>query len=196
MLSFRMFGKRVILRFGFFMMLLIAFLLTGEGVMPCLVCCMLHECGHLLCCRALHLPIRKLEFGCGGLNLTLVHGTELLPFEKAVALHGAGIIANLCFAGMFGLYSLTARSYAVWATVNLSLALYHAIPAKGLDGGRIWTLFGERFVPVHRFSFWELLGNGIAFAVFLLLAIAAMKSGEVGFAVAISVTAFCCILTE
>ncbi len=194
MLSFRFGGYKVVLRFGFAMLLLIAFLLSGDAIIPCLVCCMLHECGHLLVCRMLHLPIRTLEFCCNGLTLHLEQNPQLLPYGKAMLLHGGGIFTNLLTAGLFWLCHHTFAPLAVWANVSLCLTVFHLIPAKSLDGGRMFLAFGERFLPAQWVRHWELLGDFIAFTVFGLLALAAFRSDQPMAAVAIAIAAACSIL--
>ncbi len=196
MVSFIIGGKRVVLRFGFAMMLLIAFLLSGKEVLPCLVCCMLHECGHLLCCHLLRLPVRELEFGCSGLNLKLFTSPELLSIPKALLLHGSGILSNLLFAGLFLLFGMVWEGFFVWAAVSVSLALFHLIPANALDGGRVWRLLSERFLPLQWQRQWEILGDFLAFAVFAALAAMAFSYDQPLFAVAIALAAVGLILPQ
>lgn len=193
MLSFSIRGRTITIRFGFCMMLLCLFLLTGDTLLPCLVCCMLHECGHLAVCLILHLRVRELEFGCGRLTLRLQHSPETLPIGRQLLLHGGGILSSLLFAAVAALLSCCGVPTGLWVSVNLCLAAFHLIPAPGLDGGRLWMLIGERLLPAEWVGLWEFAGQGIAFWIFALFAAGALMSGEVAAAIAFGLLAVCCI---
>ncbi len=158
------------------MMLLILFLICGDGILPCLVCCGLHECGHLLVCLLLKLQFSALNFTVTGLNLRLKEDLQSLPIAKAILLHGGGILMNLICACIFGMFGMQ-----LWTWVNLSLAAFHLIPASELDGGRIWLLLGQKLLQAQWLFFYEWIGQVIAFLIFAWLAFMALKIGETGF---------------
>lgn len=193
MLSFSVRGRVVTIRFGFCMTLLCLFLLTGDTLFPCFICCMLHECGHLAVCMLLHLAVRELEFGCGGLTLKLQSSPETLSIGRQMLLHGGGILSSLLFAAIAALLSCCGMQTELWVWVNLSLAVFHLIPAPGLDGGRLWELLGERLFPAERLGLWEFAGQGIAFLIFALFAAGALTCGEIPAAIASGLLASCCI---
>lgn len=193
MISFSVYGRRVTLRFGFCMTLLFAFILTGDTLLPCFICCLLHECGHLAVCRILHVPVKELDFGYGGLCLQLGVNPDILPWVRSLLLHSAGILSNLLFAGIFALLSVLYEGAAVWLYVSLSLAVFHLIPVKELDGGRIWMLLGEKLFPSDKIVIWEMLGQGVSFLIFILFAVFALRAEQTEFAVFAGLFALCCI---
>lgn len=193
MLRLSLFGKKILVRFGFFMTLTCLFLIARSDLTVCLCCCLLHECGHLLICLLRRLPVKELEFCYCGLKLRLKENYELLSVTDSVLLHGGGIAANLMFAGVFALLGACGLPVMEWCCVNLCLAGFHAIPAADLDGGRVWLACGECFLPPETLSFWEGLGQGIAFLIFIGFAVAALRADAPETALMAGVFALCCM---
>ena len=178
MLSVSFHGRKINIHFSFGMTLLILFLIFGNGILPCLFCCLLHECGHLLVCMVFRLQASELDFTASGLHLK-VNRLQTLPVEKELLLQGGGILMNLLGAALFAVLE---EQNLCW--VSLALVFFHLIPAPELDGGRIWLLFGQRCIRAEWIFLHEWVGQGIAFIIFALFAYAALRYGE---------TLFCCI---
>lgn len=193
MLSFSIYGRTVTIRFGFCMMLLCIFLMVGDGMIPGLVCCFLHECGHLLICVVCRLRVKELSFGYNGLTLTLMHPPHTLPIGTEFWLQSAGIVVNGLAAGIFGLLAIDKSSFLLWCEINFCLMLFHLIPASDLDGGRIWMLIGEKLLPAHWLVIWEAVGQGIAFLIFAGLSVLAIWVNRMDFALFAGIFAVCCI---
>ncbi len=87
----------------------------------------LHEVGHLLMLRLLHVRIHKLRLAASG----AVIETESLPYCKEIAVAAAGPAMN----GL--LLFLAARKEPMFALVNFCLLAYNLLPFYPLDGGRI-----------------------------------------------------------
>ncbi len=172
------------------MALLLLLLLSKEKLFSGFLCCLLHECGHLLVCFAARLPVKELTFAADGLSLSLKKPPQLLSFGKELLLQSGGILAT--FAASLGFFALGKLSsgFTLYAQICLCLTVFHLIPARGLDGGRIWMLVGERFVKTQDLKLWEWLGQGIAFTVFVTAAILALSLRETMFAFSM---ALCCI---
>ena len=102
----------------------------------------LHECGHLLAARALHIPLRLLEIDIMGARIFPLHA---LPSYKAEGiLAAAGPAASLLLALPL---AYTNASFAVALRLStLSFALFNLLPIEGFDGGRVLgALLGAKF---------------------------------------------------
>lgn len=186
MVCFLIFGKKVCMTFGFFMSLLLLLLLFPDekSVLLGLFICLLHECGHLAVCVRKHLPIRELRFAAGGLTLSLQQNEQLLPFSTELLLQSGGIICTLLFAGIFALCGLKSECYTA-----LLFSVYHLIPAKNLDGGRIFCLLAQKLDKSARGFDWQIIGSIIAFLIYLTLALLGVRYGQMRFALMMGLSA-------
>lgn len=137
MLSFRLGGVKIRLYFGFFAMLTFYFYSWGSdtrAVCRALVCCLLHELGHLAAMFACGYSPKALCFYAGGIKL--VPGSGIVPRGRQAAILSAGCAVNLLLAGASSLLGLGRL-----ACVNLAFALINLLPLRCLDGGRLLALF-------------------------------------------------------
>ena len=137
MLSFRLRGVRIRLYFGFFAMLTFYFYLHGRdtaAVGAALVCCLLHELGHLAMMFACGYAPKALCFYAGGIKLVPRDG--IVPRGKQAVILSAGCAVNLLLAGASMVFGLGRLVY-----VNLAIALINLLPLNCLDGGRLLALF-------------------------------------------------------
>ena len=102
----------------------------------------LHECGHLLAARLLHIPLRLLELDLMGARL---YPASAIPSYRAEALlAAAGPLCSILLAMPF----LCTRIpfFVALRTATLSFALFNLLPIDGFDGGRmLFSLFACRF---------------------------------------------------
>ncbi|MCD8353709.1 MAG: peptidase M50 [Clostridiales bacterium] len=114
-------------------------LLVYTGVGPVLGCCgvaaALHEMGHVLCCRALGVPVRRLRLSLVGAELDLGGRCRSGAEECLVAL--AGPLVNLLTAALALAPPLPGQSNYLFAGASLMLALFNLLPILPLDGSRI-----------------------------------------------------------
>lgn len=164
--------------------------LSQERILPCLCCAALHECGHLAVCRLLGLSVKELEFRFTGLTLRLYESERMLSPIRQILLHGGGIFANLIGAAVFAFFGMRE-----WAAIHLILALFHAIPMNGMDGGRIWEALGVLLLDTDSEMF-GFLGQGVGFLIFSLLAAAAVSKGQMMLAFMVGSFALCGILPQ
>lgn len=132
-MSFSIGGVRITLGFYFFMTLALFLLLDTRGAAPLfLTAVLIHELGHLLIIRLLHLPIAQLRLCCPSLGLCLAPEARLSD-AAGLALHLAGCAANLAAAGIL---VLVGGGWALrFSAVNMALGLAQLLPVVGLDGG-------------------------------------------------------------
>ncbi|MCD8189936.1 MAG: peptidase M50 [Clostridiales bacterium] len=119
-----------------FLFLLALLLYTGVG--PVLGCCglaaALHEMGHILCCRALGVPVRRLRLSLVGAELDLGGRCRSGAEECLVAL--AGPLINLTTAVPALTAPLPGQFHYLFAGASLMLALFNLLPVLPLDGSR------------------------------------------------------------
>ncbi|MCD7838782.1 MAG: hypothetical protein LUG65_07720, partial [Clostridiales bacterium] len=120
-----------------FLFLLALLLYTGIG--PVLGCCglaaTLHEMGHILCCRTLGVPVRRLRLSLVGAELDLGGRCRSGAEECLVAL--AGPLVNLLTAALALASPLPGQLHYFFAGASLMLALFNLLPVLPLDGSRV-----------------------------------------------------------
>lgn len=93
----------------------------------------LHECGHLLAARLLHIPLRLLELDLMGAKL---YPVSAIPSYRAEALlAAAGPLCSILLALPF--FGTRIPFFVALRTATLSFALFNLLPIEGFDGGRV-----------------------------------------------------------
>ena len=93
----------------------------------------LHECGHFIAARLLHIRLRLLELDLMGARL---YPSRSIPsYRDELLLAAAGPIVSLALALPF-LYT-SAPFFIALRNATLSFALFNLLPIEGFDGGRI-----------------------------------------------------------
>ncbi len=135
-MQFVCFGLPVRFSFSFFLITTLFLLADTTGtVLFVLSAAVIHELGHILTMALLGAPILLLDFTPFGLKI--VRGGRLLSYrrEAVVSLSGAG--ANLLAAGLLALLGGQSFGALYLSAVNLAVGVFHLLPLRGLDGGRI-----------------------------------------------------------
>ena len=118
-------------------------LLTDSPLLAAgLLAALLHECGHLLAARLLHIPLRLLEIDIMGAKI--LPAGALPSYRAEGILAAAGPVASLLVAlPLIG----SAHPFALALRFStLSFALFNLLPIEGFDGGRILSsLLAGRF---------------------------------------------------
>lgn len=116
-------------------------LLTGcdEGsLLTALMCCCLHECGHLFFMMLFgHRPEAVTLYG-GGIRITPQKGRiESFGKDLTVLLAGCGVNFILAWAGLL-MHGMTS-----FVQINLLLGAFNLLPFKQFDGGRALELLTD-----------------------------------------------------
>ncbi len=133
----------------------------------------LHEGGHLLAARMLHIPLGDLHLDLLGARLE-VRG-RMLSYGEEWLLCAAGPLTSLLCAAIGALFWQFSRSAIEFSCASLLLGLLNLLPIRTFDGGRMLestlrSLFGERVVQcVMRTCSFLLLFLLWALAVYFLL---------------------------
>ena len=144
MIVFTLFGTRIKLRFDFFAAAaLMSAVSAGSGAALGLLCCLLHEAGHI---AAMHLfgakPSALLFYGAG--IMITPDRRRLLPVHREALILSAGCAVNFA---LYGISSAIGRGSGFFALANLFLGIFNLLPSEGLDGGRLLKLFLGEFLP-------------------------------------------------
>ena len=127
---------------------------TWRGVLFFLCALMLHEWGHALVLALLHVPVRRIRFGFGDIEME----TLLLGYREELLSAWAGPAVNLA------LWLAMRRTVPTFAAVNLLLGIYNLLPVLPLDGGRALSAALNLLLE-------ERLAVRISFGVSLLVAV-------------------------
>lgn len=171
-------GMKVYLPLG--VLLSLGMLLLGEGrelVAVTLLAALLHETGHVVAARLLHLPLRELRLSALGARLVLKG--SLLSYGEEWALCAAGPIFSLMGAAIAMLLRTAFPSAELFAMVSLFLGVLNLLPIRSFDGGRMADALLHRLLPER----WAdgILNASSFLCLFLLWASAVyllLKAGE------------------
>lgn len=108
---------------------------SGVGAIA-LLCCIIHEIGHIICLLILGEKPKKIELSFYGIKL------ERYPMSGQntageLAVYISGPSANFIFSASVFLLSNTFSSLREAAIISLCIGIFNLIPCKPLDGGNI-----------------------------------------------------------
>lgn len=108
------------------------FALFPGGYAPAgLMCCILHEIGHLVFIKLCSGSITKISFGIYGMRITPAANLNLSPIKEALVCFGGPLINLLLFILLF-----VFKKYE-FAYINLVMAIFNLLPIQSTDGGNI-----------------------------------------------------------
>lgn len=176
MLSFSLKGVNVCLSFSFFAIIALAAACDARAVVISLMCCMMHEAGHLLAMLRFGKLPQKICFYGGGIKITAA--PLQLGSAKEAAVLIAGCAVNAC---AFAVCFMAGNGMSEFAAANLLLCVFNLLPFHKLDGGRLSELMtGVSRAKYDMFSFIRIT----ALAVMIFLLVDAFASGAVSFTLA------------
>lgn len=108
---------------------------SGVGAIA-LLCCIIHEAGHLICLFVLGEKPKKIELSFYGIKL------ERYPMSGQntageLAVYISGPCVNLIFSALLFLLSNISDSLRNAAIISLCVGVFNLIPCKPLDGGNM-----------------------------------------------------------
>lgn len=149
MFSFRLFNIKVEFCFSFFAVVCLVSFFDGTSyILLGLLCCLLHELGHITAMCIFNVPPKRVQFYGAGIKITI--NEKMVSFKKELIIQLAGCITNiLIFGALYFLYhSFTVK---VFATMNLIIGIFNLLPFKYFDGGKIIDLFLDTYPTKNRY---------------------------------------------
>ena len=135
-MEFDLLGVPVRVSFSFFFCNTLFLLADTTGtVLFVLAAALIHEMGHILTMALLGAPI--LQIDCTHVGLKISRGDRLLSYPCEVAISLAGALANLLAAALLALWARQSFAALYLSAVNLVVGVFHLLPIRGLDGGRV-----------------------------------------------------------
>lgn len=139
MISFRVAGCTIQLRFLFVALVTLAILLDQSSyVRSTLLAAAVHESGHLLVLGCYHALPRTVRFGV--LNIDMIdEKRESSGYRRDVAVLFAGAGMNVAVGSLLcgAAYLLESETMLFYAYANLLTGMFNLLPIEPLDGGQI-----------------------------------------------------------
>lgn len=119
---------------------------SGIALMTVLAA-LLHECGHIIAAKLLHIPLRELRLDLLGARLEVAG--RLLSYGEEWLLAAAGPLSSLVVALLAAPFWKFTPMSVTFSCASLLLGLLNLLPIRTFDGGRMLesalnTLIGER----------------------------------------------------
>ena len=141
---------------------------SGVGAIA-LLCCILHEAGHIICLMILGEKPKKIDFSFYGIKL------ERNPMQSQstvgeIMIFVSGPAVNFVFSAFLFLLSNAFESLRIAAVISLCIGVFNLIPCKPFDGGNIIHTILCRFAR-HQTA------DNICFAISMLTVIPMIVAG-------------------
>ena len=101
-----------------------------------LLCCIVHEFGHILCLLIMGEKPKLIEFSFYGIKLERRQMAHLNTFGE-IAVYASGPAANMMFSAALFLLSGAVQGMRTAAVISLCVAIFNLLPCRPLDGGNI-----------------------------------------------------------
>ena len=132
------FGKTVLkINFSFAVAVTLTLIIDESGVGAiALLCCIIHEAGHIICLLILGEKPKKVELSFYGIKLER-HPMSSQSMTGDLFVFASGPSANFIFSAILFLLSSFFVSLRVAAIISLCIGVFNLLPCKPLDGGNI-----------------------------------------------------------
>jgi len=150
MFSIKLFNTKIEFCFSFFAVIALVSLFDGTSyILLGLLCCLLHELGHISAMCIFNVPPRKIQFYGAGIKITV--NEKMTSLKKELIIELAGCITNVL---IFFILYFFAQSFTVkiFATMNLIIGLFNLLPFKYFDGGKIIDLLLDLYSDKNRYA--------------------------------------------
>ncbi|MBQ8227580.1 MAG: hypothetical protein IJZ88_01060 [Clostridia bacterium] len=176
-------GKKIKISVYFAALITVAFALSPEGYAPLgLICCILHEVGHLLCMRVVGCEVRGISFGLYGMRIDCAPSMTLSPKKEAVVALG-GPLVNIILI----VVGVVIKKQMLVAA-NSALAVFNLLPIESTDGYNILSnLLDTRFESEKIKAALRVVSAAFLFLVYCFGFLLLFKSGYNFSALAVAV---------
>ncbi len=101
-----------------------------------LLCCVIHEFGHIICLLIMGEHPKLIELSFYGIKLERRQMSSMKNFGEIIV-YASGPAANMMFSATLFLLSGAAQGMQTAAIISLGVGLFNLIPCRPLDGGNI-----------------------------------------------------------
>lgn len=133
----------------------LSFLLTGfiKNILLIFLIVSIHEMGHIFFLRLFHVEIVSIElFPFGGMTKT--EKWINFPINKDILVYLGGILFQILLLFLFlfllKLGFITENTMQLFSYYNKHIALFNLLPIRPLDGGELFLLFLQKFLPYEK----------------------------------------------
>ena len=112
-------------------------ILDSSGVCAvALLCCVIHEAGHIICLLALGEKPKKIELSFYGIKLERAQ-LSCIKSADEIAVYASGPVINFALSALLFIASNGMPSLKTAALISLCVGAFNLIPCRPLDGGNI-----------------------------------------------------------
>lgn len=149
MFSIKLFNTKIDFCFSFFAVVTLVSLFDGTSyILLGILCCLLHELGHISAMCIFNVPPKKIQFYGAGIKITV--NEKMTSFQKELIIEFAGCITNiLIFLSLY--FFSNSFKVKIFATMNLIIGLFNLLPFKNFDGGKITDLILDTYSTKSRY---------------------------------------------
>ena len=172
----RLFGIPIQINYSFLLLMLIFLIMQGLPGLVLLtvvfLSVLLHELGHALAARRLHVPILGIDLHFFGGAAKMGRMPSSPREEIIIAAAGPAVSFALALLGFVALLVTRFEPLAYFAGINLVLGGFNLLPALPMDGGRIFrALLSRRMGRLRATSVAVKVAHGVAIGLGVLGAV-------------------------
>lgn len=135
-MRFELCGVQIEIGFPFAAAVTLMLLLDrNKTVLPALLCCVLHEAGHLVCLFCFSSPPKAVVFGVFGMRIE--RETDKLDYRREAMCAAAGPAANFVCAAIAFLLSVHESGVRSFAALNMGVGIFNLLPVEPMDGSGV-----------------------------------------------------------
>lgn len=135
-MSFKIKGVRIEIGFPFAVAVTLMLLLDrNKTVLSALLCCVLHESGHLICLFSLSSPPKAVVLGVFGMRID--RGDDILDYRSEALCSVAGPAANFICAAAAFLCADSSNFIRSFALLNVGVGVFNLLPVEPMDGAGV-----------------------------------------------------------
>ena len=132
MINFKIFKTSCEFSFGFFALFAILFYCNNQSdILTAIICCLLHEMGHLISMIIFKSSPQKIIFYGGGIKI--IPNTRILKKNNEIAILLSGCILNFILA----LICTKVHIFSQFVAINIIIGAFNLLPFKAFDGGQV-----------------------------------------------------------
>lgn len=132
-MSFELRGVRIEMGFPFAAVVTLMLLLDrSKTVLPALLCCTLHEVGHLACLLCFSSPPKAVVLGVFGMRIE--RENNRLDYRREALCAAAGPVANFFCAALAFVLARFINGIYRFALLNIGVGVFNLLPVEPMDG--------------------------------------------------------------